>query len=80
MSVDFLGIVNVIAGREVVKELLQKEATGEAIAAELKRLLEDTEAREALQAELAEIRRSLGGEGAHQNAANAVASLVRGET
>ena len=75
MSVDFLGIVNVIAGREVVKELLQERATGEGIAGELSRLLNDTAARESLQADLAEVVGTLGDGGSHERAAAAIAEL-----
>ncbi len=76
MSVDFLGIVNVIAGREVVKELLQNDATAGAIREELERLLTDRKAREALQVELSKISVELGGGGAHANAANALAASL----
>ena len=75
MSVDFLGIVNVIAGREVVKELLQERATGKEIANELSRLLDDSESRERLQSELAEVVESLGDGGSHERAAAAIAAL-----
>ncbi|MEC5125130.1 lipid-A-disaccharide synthase [Verrucomicrobiales bacterium BCK34] len=74
MSVDYLGIVNVLANREVVRELLQQEATGEGIYRELNRLLTDTEAREALKSELGDVVAMLGEGGAHDGAANAVAS------
>jgi len=79
MSVRFLGIVNVIAGREVVRELLQEQVDGASIAAEIRRLLADTEARGRLQAELAGVVSSLGGGGAHCRAAEAVASVWEGE-
>ena len=72
IQVDHLGIVNVIAGREVVKELLQNDANPERISNELARLLDDSAARKALQDELASVVGSLGGGGAHANAAKAV--------
>ena len=74
MSVDYLGIVNVLADREVVRELLQQDATGEGIHGELQRLLTDAEARAALKSELSEVVAMLGAGGAHEGAANAVAS------
>ena len=52
MSVKFLGIVNVMADREVVKELLQGEAKGEPIANELRRLIENPQECEELKREL----------------------------
>ena len=74
MSVDFLGIVNVMAGREVVKELLQEKADGPSIARELERLLSDAEARRHLQANLGEVVARLGAGGSHRRAAEAVAA------
>lgn len=72
VEVEHLGIVNVIAGREVVKELLQGDATPDRIAAELGRLLDDPAAREALRAEMAAVIATLGEGGAHARAAGAV--------
>jgi lipid-A-disaccharide synthase len=74
MSVKYLGIVNVIADREVVRELLQEKANGEALAEELERLLSSPEAREQLQGELADVVARLGEGGAHLRAARAVLS------
>ncbi len=74
MKVDFLGIVNVMAGREVVRELLQENSTGEAIAGELRRLLSDEEARNALQHDIAGVVAMLGDGGSHERAAKAVMS------
>ena len=74
MSVNHLGIVNVIADREVVRELLQEKANGEALAEELERLLSSPEAREQLQGELADVVARLGEGGAHLRAARAVLS------
>lgn len=76
MSVDFLGIVNVLAGREVVREMLQDDATGPAIAGEIRRLLEDKSARSQLGAELADVVASLGEGGAHRRAAECVATVM----
>ncbi|MEM9281696.1 MAG: lipid-A-disaccharide synthase [Verrucomicrobiota bacterium] len=76
MSVPFLGIVNVIADDEVVRELLQNEATAESIARELGRLLNDSSARNALQSELADVVNRLGGGGAHGNAAEAISEII----
>ena len=72
LKVKYLGIVNVIAGREVVKELLQERAGGEFIAEELSSLLKDHDVRRQLVAELNDVVATLGGGGAHKNAADAV--------
>lgn len=74
MSVRYLGIVNVIADREVVRELLQDEANGKALAEELERLLTSAGERADLQRELAGVVSQLGEGGAHLRAARAVLS------
>lgn len=74
MSVRFLGIVNVMADREVVKELLQERADGALIADEVGHLIEDSEARRRLQDELLAVVEKLGGGGSHERAALAVAA------
>ncbi len=79
MSQPFLGIVNVMVAREVVKELLQEKATGERIAAELERLLTSPEARSALLSELAAVVAQLGSGGSHRRAAEAVEAAWEGE-
>ncbi|MFK5924868.1 MAG: lipid-A-disaccharide synthase [Verrucomicrobiota bacterium] len=72
MDIKYLGIVNVLAKREVVKELLQSEASADCIFAELQGLLNDAGKRQALQDDLAEVVASLGKSGAYRQAARAV--------
>jgi lipid-A-disaccharide synthase len=55
----FLSMVNLIAGRRVAPELIQSEMTGERIAAEAIRLLDDGEARDEMRAGLAEVKGKL---------------------
>ena len=76
VKIKYIGIVNILAGEEVVKEFIQDAATPEAVAADLRRLLEDDEAYSALQARLAQTVALLGGEGAHEKAAQAVAGWL----
>lgn len=76
VKVDFLGIVNILAGREVVKELLQHQANPVALSKELTRLLESPDTRRALQAELADIVSRLGEPGSHKRAALAILKLT----
>lgn len=55
----FLSMVNLVAGRRVAPELIQGEMTGERIAAEAIRLLDDETAREEMRAGLAEVKGKL---------------------
>jgi lipid-A-disaccharide synthase len=76
VKVKWLGMPNILAGREVVQEFLQEEARPEPIAAEVGRLLDSAEAREALQGELRAIIEKLGEPGASGRAAEAILGLV----
>jgi lipid-A-disaccharide synthase len=69
-------MVNLIADREVVPELIQQDFTPERVAAETLRLLQDPAAVAAMRADLAEVRRRLGPPGAVERAADAIAALL----
>jgi len=72
VTIPYLGIANILAGKPVVRELIQKDCTPAALADEALRLLNNPEARQNLQAELDEVISSLGGSGAAEKAAKAV--------
>jgi len=76
IRVDHLGIVNILAGREIVKELVQSDAVPQKIAASISSLLDSPEKALALQDELADIVAKLGGGGAHEKAARAVFDAI----
>ena len=78
IRVPFLGIINILAGREVVKELLQRHCTGRRIAAELLSLSDNSTARTALSGELRSIVETLAGDGAYGRAADAILFTVAG--
>lgn len=59
IKVPHLGMVNLLAGREIVKEFIQHNATPTALTAEALRLLDDPAARETLSADFAAIRKNL---------------------
>lgn len=76
-TIPFLGIVNVIAGRQVAPELLQADMTPEKIAGKVAELLGDPVALQAMRAELAGIKASLGAPGASSRAARAILPLLQ---
>jgi lipid-A-disaccharide synthase len=76
VNVPHYAMANLIAGRRVVRELIQKEFTPEAVAAEATALLENPEARAALKGALREVRARLGRPGASARAAEIVAGLL----
>lgn len=59
VKISLYSIVNILAGKEVIKELIQKNYTVENITAEMRRLLTDENARKKMLAEFDTIRESL---------------------
>jgi lipid-A-disaccharide synthase len=59
VRVPFFSMVNLIAEKKIVPELMQDEATGERLAEQAIRLLEDTTSRDAMKQALAEVRAKL---------------------
>lgn len=76
VTVDHLGIINILAGRTVVREFIQNAATPAALADEMLRLLNVPNAATELSTELQSIVAGLGGEGAAGRAALAVVDQI----
>jgi lipid-A-disaccharide synthase len=72
----FIAMVNLIAGRRVVPELIQRDFTPAAVERELRKLLESQAAREEMRAGLAEVRAKLGPGGAIERAADIFARML----
>jgi lipid-A-disaccharide synthase len=75
VNVPFYSMVNLIAGRLVIPELIQDDMTGEAIAREARRLLTAGPAREEMKAGLAEVAARLGSGEASRPAERAAAII-----
>jgi lipid-A-disaccharide synthase len=73
---SYFSMVNLIAERPVVPELIQKDFTPKRVADEVLGLLNDPRSRQALRAGLAEVRTRLGPPGAVDRAAEAIVSLL----
>jgi lipid-A-disaccharide synthase len=71
-GVPHISLPNIVAGREIVPELIQAQATPAAVASAASRLLEDDAGRAAQRAALLEVRSRLGETGAGLRAARAV--------
>jgi lipid-A-disaccharide synthase len=80
VRVPFYSMVNLVAGRAVVPEIMQSEMTGERLAAEVARLLDDAAAREAMRQALAGTAHKLMPENgdAMSKAAALIADLMEG--
>jgi lipid-A-disaccharide synthase len=72
VNVDFLGMPNLLAGKEVVPEFIQHEAKPDAIAKDIRLLMEDSPTRDRMISDFDAIIRKLGGTGASERAAQAI--------
>lgn len=72
----YIGMVNLIAGKQVVPELVQEQFTPSAVVREVRRLLVSSEAREEMKGELANVRARLGPGGAIERAADVFARML----
>jgi lipid-A-disaccharide synthase len=72
----FFSMVNLIASKRAVPELIQNDFTPDHVSTEILRLLIDPNARESLRRGLAEVRRRLGPPGAVDRAADAILQLI----
>src|SRR5262245_45583513 len=77
IRVKWIGLVNLVAGRTVVPELIQHEATAERLHEEACRLLNDQQAYNEMKSGLLQVRQSLGGAGASFRAAQVVLAECR---
>jgi len=72
VNVDFLGMPNLLAGKEVVPEFIQHEAKPNAVVKAVRLLMEDSPARDRMILDFNTIITKLGGTGASERAAQAI--------
>lgn len=76
VKLPYFSLVNIVAGKQVVPELLQHEVTGPRIAGEARALLEPA-TYNAVQQELGQVRTKLGKYGASRRAAKVIMSVAQ---
>jgi lipid-A-disaccharide synthase len=76
VHVEYIGLVNLIAGQEVAPELVQEEATAENIADQVIRLLENEDTLRAVKETMQSVKTKLGGAGASQTTAGIAMNLL----
>jgi lipid-A-disaccharide synthase len=76
INVPFVGMPNLIAGRQIAPELLQAELNGARLTQEIVALLEDKTRLKQLRQDLAEVRAKLGAANASQRAAQHILELL----
>ena len=79
IRVPFISLVNLIAGREVIRELIQNEANGATISGELKRLIFDGAYRKKILEDYQSIITMLDTGSASENTARLMTGYLRGE-
>lgn len=77
VRVQWAGLANLVAGREIIPELIQANATVDRMVSEALRLLRDRPAWERMRGELRAVRDALGTPGASRRAAQVVLSECR---
>ena len=77
ITIEHIGLANIITRQQIVKELIQDDATPDNISQEMLRLLDDAPYRQQVQQDLKKVRQSLGkGQGA-RHMAELILSFVR---
>ncbi len=77
LHVEFVSLVNLVAGREVVKELVADTFSVEAIDSELRRLMEDHDYRKRMTEGYQQVQNALGTDKAPDKAAQLMASMLQ---
>jgi len=76
ITLDTIGMVNLIAGEKIVPEFVQDAFTPDAVAREAVAMLTDGDRAATIRAGLARVRERLGGRGASRRAAEAILRVV----
>jgi lipid-A-disaccharide synthase len=74
--VEHIGLVNILAGSEIVREFLQQEAKPKAVAREIERILTDSDYNKQMRAALAQTRDRLGGKSGSANIARLALKML----
>lgn len=79
LNIPYVGLPNIVAGKQVIPELLQKQANPTNIAQEMERLITDKNYYNAMKAELANVKLRLGKPGAVNRVATVIGELANSE-
>jgi lipid-A-disaccharide synthase len=76
VKIPFIGLPNIIAGKGIVKELIQDAVSADSLAAEIERLLDDASYRQACLQGLAQVKTELGEGGGSKNMAELALEML----
>jgi lipid-A-disaccharide synthase len=71
-----IGLVNILAGKRIVPEYLQKDAQPERIASQMEEILENRERYKSIKEDLKKVKQKLGQEGASKKAAQTINQML----
>ncbi|MCQ8127575.1 lipid-A-disaccharide synthase [Methylomonas rivi] len=77
VKIPFIGLPNIIAGKAIVKELIQDDVSAENLAGEIERLLFDADYRQSVLFELQGVKTLLGEGGGSKNMADLALEMLR---
>ena len=77
VKIKLYGLVNIVAGEEVVTELIQNKATVKNIATEVVKIMDNSKERENIRSRLLQVRKSLGDPGVLNRAAVGMIEFLR---
>jgi len=78
VTIDFVGLPNIVAGRGIVREFIQGDARPELICEEIDRILTDSTYRDKMLEDLKEVREKLGTGGGTENVATVADEMLDG--
>ncbi len=78
IRVPYIGLANIVAGRQVVKEFIQHQASPEAVAGEIDAILSDGDYNRTMRSDLLTIQQRMGEGGCSERVARMVSELSRG--
>ncbi|WP_394754455.1 lipid-A-disaccharide synthase [Crenothrix sp.] len=76
VNTPFIGLPNIIAGKSIIKELIQHEASAENMADEIKLILADIGYQEQMRRNLIQVKQALGQGGGSKNMANLALEML----
>jgi len=76
IKVPYIGLVNLVAEKKIVPELIQGKMTAESLAQEALNILDNTEIREGMIRDLASVKEKLGQGGASERTANLALEMI----
>jgi lipid-A-disaccharide synthase len=76
VKIPFIGLPNIIAGKQIVQELIQDAVSADSLAAEIQRLLLDSDYRTNCIGELQQVKKQLGQGGGSKNMADLALEML----